>query len=217
MATRRPKTTKPAPARRPAAAAAARTPARRVPAAFAADADASPHTVSVNRAPVLALWAAVVAERLGHDRDAALTLGRAVSGLNAQRKGRRLGIFGPPESGVPERRRVAREAKGAFTIELLGREVPAMRTPDGVRALEDARPADPESVRRYLEARFGEAFQPARAAFEALARALPKEELAERAFELYERFRPAVPAGRRGWGAKGVLDLERVRGLARER
>ena len=36
--------------------------------------------IKVNRAPVLTLWAAVVAERLGHDRDAAITLGRAVAG-----------------------------------------------------------------------------------------------------------------------------------------
>jgi len=32
-------------------------------------------TVSINRAPVLTLWAAVVAERLGFDREEALTLG----------------------------------------------------------------------------------------------------------------------------------------------
>lgn len=49
--------------------------------------------ITINRAPVLTLWAAVVAERSGHDPDAALTLGRAVAGLNAQSKGRRLGIF----------------------------------------------------------------------------------------------------------------------------
>src|SRR5262249_23757788 len=41
-------------------------------------------TVSINRAPVLTLWAAVVAERLGFDEDEALTLGKVVAGLNAQ-------------------------------------------------------------------------------------------------------------------------------------
>ncbi len=39
--------------------------------------------VMVNRAPVLTLWAAVVAEVLGFEHDEALTLGRAVAGLNA--------------------------------------------------------------------------------------------------------------------------------------
>jgi hypothetical protein len=41
----------------------------------------------VNRAPVLTLWAAVVAEVLGFKHDEALTLGRAVAGLNAYSKG----------------------------------------------------------------------------------------------------------------------------------
>jgi hypothetical protein len=52
-------------------------------------------TISINRAPVLTLWAAVVARRLGLDEDEALSLGKAVAGLNAQAKGRRLGIFKP--------------------------------------------------------------------------------------------------------------------------
>jgi hypothetical protein len=39
--------------------------------------------VMVNRAPVLTLWAAVVAEVLGFEHDEALTLGLAVTGLNA--------------------------------------------------------------------------------------------------------------------------------------
>jgi hypothetical protein len=53
----------------------------------------APHTVTIDRAPVLTLWAAVVAERLGYDHETALTLGKAVAGLNAQSKGLRLGIF----------------------------------------------------------------------------------------------------------------------------
>ena len=52
--------------------------------------------VMVNRAPVLTLWAAVVAEVLGFEHDEALTLGRAVAGLNAYSKGVSLGLFQPP-------------------------------------------------------------------------------------------------------------------------
>ena len=40
--------------------------------------------IQVNRAPVLTLWAAIVAERLGHDADAAITLGRAVAASSAR-------------------------------------------------------------------------------------------------------------------------------------
>jgi len=42
----------------------------------------------------------------------------------------------------------------------------------------------------------------------------PKE-LAERCFGLYERFRPAIPEGVRGRGAKGELDLGVIEGLAK--
>jgi hypothetical protein len=50
-------------------------------------------SVTINRAPVLTLWAAVVAERLGLDQEEALTVGRAQSGPTAHAKGMRLGIF----------------------------------------------------------------------------------------------------------------------------
>ena len=50
------------------------------------------NTISINRAPVQTLWVAVVAERLGFTEDEALWLGKAVAGLNAQAKGRRLGV-----------------------------------------------------------------------------------------------------------------------------
>jgi hypothetical protein len=45
--------------------------------------------IKINRAPVLTLWAAVVAERMGYNKGEALTLAKAVAGLNAQSKGRR--------------------------------------------------------------------------------------------------------------------------------
>lgn len=166
--------------------------------------------VTVNRAPVLTLWAAVVAQRLGFDRDEALTLGRVVAGLNAFAKGKALGLFRPaPESVRRERERLAEGH--AMRVDLLHRAVPVVQTPDGLRALSHARPIDPSSVRRYLEGKFGDALPAVQGAMDALARSLPPDELNHRAFELYEAFRPAVPPGTRGWGAAGVLDLERIR------
>jgi hypothetical protein len=51
--------------------------------------------VMVNRAPVLTLWAAVVAEVPGFEHDEALTVGRAEAGLNGYLKGISLGLFQP--------------------------------------------------------------------------------------------------------------------------
>jgi hypothetical protein len=41
---------------------------------------------------------------------------------------------------------------------------------------------------------------------------VPPEELNRVAFRLYERFRPDVPEGAQGWGAKGELRMERIVG-----
>ena len=114
-------------------------------------------TIRVNRAPVLTLWATVAAERLGFDRDAALTLGRAVAGSSAQMKGRALGIYEPSQeepSKAAEERRERLKPDEPLGVRLLGRTVPVIRTPDGIRAIEkDFRPASAASVRRYLARR----------------------------------------------------------------
>ena len=70
------------------------------------------------------------------------------------------------------------------------------------------------SVEKYLTGKFGDDLEAAAEAMEALAKSLPRKELAERAFGLYEKFRPKIPAGTKGWGAKGTLALEFVKGLA---
>jgi hypothetical protein len=170
-------------------------------------------TIQVNRAPVLTLWAAVVAERLGFDRDEALTLGRAVAGLNAYAKGVRLGLFAPAaRKTVAERKKKLKHGE-RLQVDLFGRAVPVASTPDGLRALSKDQPITPESVVRYLEGKFGDALSEVRAAMERAANAFPPEKLAAEAFNLYEQFRPEVPRGRSGWGAKGTLDLERIRAL----
>ncbi len=173
------------------------------------------NAVMVNRAPVLTLWGAVVAERAGFNSDAALTLGRAVAGLNAQAKGRRLGIFKAPEAkgGKPPKKAGLGEE---FWVPLLGRSVPAKRTAEGVRAVAGATPIKPAQVQAYLEKAFGDDLPPVRQAMQQLARAYDADELAEEAYKLYERFRPQISAGQRGWGQKGELDLNLIRSLARK-
>ena len=57
---------------------------------------------ATSAAPVLTLWAAVVAEVLGFEHDETLPLGRAVAGLNAYSKGVSLGLFQPTPREVEE-------------------------------------------------------------------------------------------------------------------
>ena len=174
----------------------------------------STDSVLVNRAAVLTLWAAIVAERLGYDRETALTLGRAVAGLNAQSKGRRLGIYAEPSLEVPARKGNEPAKPAPKTAFLLGRGVPVIRTPEGLRAVVKGRVENPDSVKRYLKEKFGESLPDAQAAMRALGKAYPPERLTEIAFSLYEEFRPEIPSGTKGWGAKGPLDLNRIKALA---
>src|SRR5881394_345047 len=133
--------------------------------------------ILINRAPVLTLWAAVVAERLGFDRKEALSLGKAVAGLTAQSKGRRLGIFTPSPEAVRKVREQKRDKE--FFVEICGRSVPAINTPEGIRAVNKAKPVEPAGVERYLQGKFGEALPVVRAAMSALAKGFKPEPLAE--------------------------------------
>jgi hypothetical protein len=69
-------------------------------------------------------------------------------------------------------------------------------------------------VEWYLQSKFGDALLKTRKAMTELANALAPDELAERSFSLYEQFRPQIPEGVSGWGAKGELDLGLVRKLS---
>jgi hypothetical protein len=82
-----------------------------------------------------------------------------------------------------------------------------------VRAVVKSKPIEPEGVERYLESKFGEALPEARKAMMELANGFEQDELAQRGFGLYEQFRPEIPDGVSGWGAKGELDLGRIRKL----
>jgi len=170
--------------------------------------------ISINRAPVLTLWTAIVAERLGFNEDESLSMGKALAGLNAQAKGRRLGIFKPHEDKVHKAR--ASEHGKQFWVELLGRPIPASNTEVGVRAVKGTDPIEPAAVARYLASKFAGELDAVRAAMRRLAKSYGPKDLAERAFALYEKFRPEIPDGVKGWGAKGDLDLNVIEGLAKK-
>jgi hypothetical protein len=154
----------------------------------------TPPPIRVNPAPVLTLWAAVVAERLGYEPEAALSLASAVAGTAAQARAVRPG------------------GTGLRTVMLLGHEVPVRNTPDGALRACDAegRPAEPEPVRRYLERAFGTRLAEARSSMEALAAQVAPPELNRMGHRLFDAFRPEMPESASGFAVKGRLRLERI-------
>ncbi len=157
-------------------------------------------SVKINRAPVLTLWGVVVAERLGYKHEEALTFGKALAGLNAQSKGRSLGIYSPAEKELEaEKAKKARERKAGETtmVEVVGRMIPAVQTVHGLRAAIDGVEIDPKSVERYLEKKFGANLADVQAALESLAQAYPPDELNSAALRFMRSSARGSPRGSR--------------------
>lgn len=158
--------------------------------------------LQVNRAPVLTLWATVVARHLGHPPDTALVLGRYVCGASARIKARRIGVA---DEAHEAEERLAQEAalkpNGEF-VRLLGLDVPVTRTEDGTLNVDaGGKPTSGRSVRTYARA-FGDRLKEIHLEMETLAASRPPEELNRVGFRLYEQFRPDAAKGAEGWGAK---------------
>jgi hypothetical protein len=136
---------------------------------------------------------------LGFDYDTAPTLGR---------EGVSLGLFEPSSEAIDEHLQKAK-AGTTLRVGLLHRAVPVMRTALGLRALAKDRPISPASVERYLESKFGGNLGSAMRAMVKLAHSMPVEEIAARAYHLYEEFRPAIPAGVTGWVRRASLSERR--------
>ena len=113
--------------------------------------------MQVIRAPVLTLWAAVVARCLGFDRDEALSMGRVVAGLNAYLKGKSLGLYSPHPNALPDQRKHVGSGAVVY-VELPKRAVAVMQTAQGLRALSKDEPVDPRACSavssRSLQSRF---------------------------------------------------------------
>src|SRR5688500_4731718 len=152
---------------------------------------------------------------MGYKKDEALTFGKAVAGLNAQSKGKKLGIY--EEKSEEEKEKETKKQKEDKTelIEIMGRGVPAIKTPRGLRAAIKGEPIHSGAVESYLEKKFGEDLDDARKAMEKLAKAYTPKQLEKKAYDLYEKFRPEIPEGKKGWGAKGELDLDYITSLAK--
>jgi hypothetical protein len=166
--------------------------------------------IVVNRAPVLTLWATIVAEQLEQPPETALTLGRAVAGSAARVKARSIGR---DETNVDRERETPHlhEEHVTAPVMLLGREIRLLPTDDGeLRAADGDKPADPAGVQRYLTKAFGEHLDEVRQAMEELAGRYDPAELNRIGFRLYEKFRPDVPPGNEGWGKKAVLEVEKI-------
>src|SRR3954451_3137258 len=107
-------------------------------------------------------------------------------GLSAYAKGVSLGIVEPRPELVREQGDRLGEGE-QLRVDLLGRAVPVVRTPDGLRAVNKGKSGNPAQIEKYLAGKFGNRLEDARAAMAALAAAHEPADLYRRGFRLTGR------------------------------
>ncbi|ETI21052.1 hypothetical protein G647_07395 [Cladophialophora carrionii CBS 160.54] len=179
--------------------------------------------VIINRAPVLQLWAACVAQKLYPNLSWSthLSIGSAVSALCAISKGRAIGTIDQPNDDPDkkaEKEKKKRSAeKGAddevdvMSFKLLLEDGSAIVSGTPQKANEAA------LIKKYGEAEYARTKKTMEEAIDMFEARAKKGELNRTAFHMYEEFRPSVQHGQGGWGKKGELRLEKIRELAEKR
>lgn len=164
--------------------------------------------IMINRAPVLELWAACVAQFLHPDLSwtACLSIGGSISALTAITKGRSLGKIDPPDEDGEEGD--GKKKTGSKDLKVMG--FPTPLEGDAVLVKGKARPGREGSlIRRYGgEETLGEVKKAMMQALESWKG--HEDELDKGAFHMYETFRPSVPKGQQGWGRKAELHLPNI-------
>ena len=136
-----------------------------------------------------------------------------MAGLSAYAKGVSLGIIEPRPELVREHG--DRLAEGErLHVDLLGRAVPVVRTPDGLRAVNKGKPGNPAQIEKYLAGKFGERLgRRTRRRWPSWRRPASRPTSTGAGSGCTSSSGRRVPAGESGWGAKGELDLAKVRAL----
>lgn len=160
--------------------------------------------IKINRAPILTLWATVVAEREGYSRETALTIGKWIAGHFAQAKGRSLGMYEAADEETKERRREQRREHGVQKMETFGTYVYGL---DGKAVETNDKPINPQAVTGYLERAFGNRLGEVEQVMRELAevgfssigkgersfadrlqlKSIPPSEIGKKAYHLYEK------------------------------
>ncbi|KAF2485792.1 hypothetical protein BDY17DRAFT_111666 [Neohortaea acidophila] len=176
--------------------------------------DNASDSVTINRAPVLELWASCVTQFLypSLSWSTCLSAGGAISTITAIAKGRSIGKIDKPDPEEAEKRKQARQDK-AEKEELDEIEPMSFKLSldNEGHAMVGGKPKKPNE--ETLAKKYGEQYDSVKETFKDALKAWKSREddLNSQAFGMYEQFRPTVPPGQSGWGRKGQLNLEAVK------
>jgi hypothetical protein len=180
----------------------------------AEDAVESGDVIIINRAPVLELWGASVAQFLNPEVswEICLSVGGAISTITAISKGRSIGTIDKPDPGEAQKKREERKKKaekeGLDEIEVMSFH---LKLKDGQAMVGDKpkKAGEEALIKKYGG---NEQYKKAKSTFQDALKAWKgkDDQLDKQAFGFYEDFRPSIPPGQKGWGRKGQLNLQTV-------
>lgn len=184
-----------------------------------ADQDDNEHdseAVVINRAPVLELWASCVTHFLHPSLpwSTCLSAGAAISTITAISKGRSIGKMEKPDPGDAQEKRQKRKERdqkaGLEEIETMSFK---LRLDKEGQAMVGDKPK--KAAEEALKKKYGgpDTYKTVKTAFEEALQSWKgkEEELDQRAFGMYEDFRPSIPPGQKGWGRKGQMRLQTIK------
>ncbi|KAG2056353.1 hypothetical protein BDR06DRAFT_1006064 [Suillus hirtellus] len=182
----------------------------------------------VNRAPLMTAWATVVAERLGFEREEALSIASVYTEMNAISKGVSLGLLDKsrekeiepikdstqPYVDLLGRRMYVHLSVYVHVLTFCGRSARSLyRTQNETwRALDNTSPALPSTAFSYISRAFRQTTPYMIGALRLLAESFPPPELNNKGFGLYAEFRPDVD----GWGKRGEVRCEQILSLRKK-
>ncbi|KAJ7094686.1 hypothetical protein B0H15DRAFT_929316 [Mycena belliarum] len=162
----------------------------------------------VNRAPLMTAWSTLVAERLGFQREEALSIASVFTELNAVSKGISLGIY---KTGTG---RAIEASKGGSQpyVELMGRR-PLLRTQTSQwRALSNGTAVEPSTAFSYISRALRQTTPHVVGALRLLAESFTAPEINAKAWSLYADFRPENV----GWGDRAEVKCETILNLRKK-
>ncbi|KAH8105877.1 hypothetical protein BXZ70DRAFT_917193 [Cristinia sonorae] len=162
----------------------------------------------INRAPIMTAWSFVVAERLGFQREEALSIATVYTEMNAISKGVSLGIYDKgKEKGVE-----ASKGGSQPYVDLMGRSPLYQTATEHWRALSGGTPVSPSAAYSYITRTLRQTAPQIVGALRLLGTSYSPTELNEKGYSMYLEFRPNVD----GWGKKGEVKCSTILALRGE-
>ncbi|KAJ7908275.1 hypothetical protein B0H13DRAFT_2016861 [Mycena leptocephala] len=162
----------------------------------------------VNRAPLMTAWSTLVAERLGFQREEALSIASVYTEMNALAKGVSMGIY---KQGMDKGAEALKEGSQPY-VELMGRR-PLYKTQNSQwRALLNGTAVQPSTAFSYISRALRQTTPHIIGALRLLAESFTPQEINTKAWGLYAEFRPEVT----GWGERAEVKCETILGLRKK-